>query len=236
MLLVRVVTSIVVGLILGYLIATLLENALHRYIKHCGPYGRSIWKRYPLLSFLFMRAYYSHSIVHHRLTYTHDFVTQFNSKEHKQSVDGKLYGHFGELVRREAYGLSLIGSGLFAFNVPVIPFIPIIGSFLGPWVLLGALPGLIAYSLITKYVHPYLHQRYEIAMAEAPPIIRRILATRYMKISAQNHYMHHEYLHCNYNLLLGADYLLGHYRPPSTRDYENMRRIGVVTFANRGDR
>lgn len=236
MFLVRVLVSLIMGLVLGYLIATLLESALHRYIKHWGPYGRSIWKRYPLLSLLFMRAYYSHSIVHHGLTYTHDIVTQFNNKEHKQRVDRKLCGHFGELVRQETYGLSLTGWGIFAFNIPIIPFVPIIGAFLGPWVLVGALPGLIAYSSVTKYLHPYLHQRYEIAIVEAPPIIRRILATRYMKISAQNHYMHHQYLNCNYNLLLGGDYLLGHYRPPSTKDYENMRRIGLETYPDRGER
>lgn len=219
--------QVLIGLMLGYVIASLTESSLHRLIKHAGPRGRSTWRGHPDIFRPFIRAHHSHHVVHHALTFRQDFVTQFRDDAEKELLDQQLTGSFGDLIRRERYGLTLRGSGILAFNVPILPFVPLIGFTLGPWVLLGALPGLFAYSAITIFLHPYLHRRHDQALMEAPPILRWLLKTRFVKSAARNHYLHHRYLHCNYNLLLGGDYLLGQHRAATAEDLIDMRRLGV---------
>ena len=219
--------QIAAGLVLGYLVATLTESSLHRLIKHARSRGRAVWKRYPRVFQPFIRAYYSHHVVHHALTFRQDFVTQFRDRAEQEQLDEQLTGEFGALIRREQYGLTLRGSGIVAFNLPIVPFVPLIGFALGPWVLLGALPGLCAYSAITIFLHPYLHRRHSEAVREAPGAIRWLLHTRYIRAAARNHYLHHKYIRCNYNLLLGGDYLLSQHRAATADDLEEMRRLGV---------
>jgi hypothetical protein len=219
--------QITIGLVLGYVIASLTESGLHRLIKHADSEARRSWRKHPRLFQPFIRAYYSHHIVHHALTFRKDFVTQFRSTDEKATLDRQLTGPLGDLIRRECYGLTLRGTGIIAFNVPILPFVPLIGFTLGPWFLLGALPGLFAYSAITIFIHPYLHRRYTEALNEAPPVLRWLLRTRFIKAAARNHYLHHRYLRCNYNLLLGGDYVLGQHRGATGQDLEEMRRIGV---------
>lgn len=223
----RVVVQIVAGLVLGYAVATLTESSLHRLIKHARSGGRAVWNRYPRLFQPFRRAYYSHHVVHHALTFRQDFVTQFRDEAEREELDRQLTGELGDLIRRERYGLTLRGYGILAFNIPILPFVPLIGFALGPWVLLGALPGLCAYSSITIFLHPYLHRRHGEALREAPPLLRWLLKTRFVKAAARNHYLHHRYVRCNYNLLLGGDYLLGQHRAATERDLQEMRKLGI---------
>jgi len=222
-----IIAQIIAGLGIGYLVATLTESSLHRLIKHARTGGRAVWKRYPRLFHPFLRAFYSHHVVHHVLTFRQDFITQFRNKAEKEELDKQLIGAFGELIRREQYGLTLRGYGILAFNAPILPFVPLIGFALGPWALLGALPGLCAYSSITIFLHPYLHRRHVDAIREAPPLIRLLLKTSFVKAAARNHYLHHRYLRCNYNLLLGGDYLLGQHKAATKQDILDMRRLGV---------
>jgi hypothetical protein len=220
--------EITLGLVLGYVIASLTESSLHRAIKHGRRRARTLWRRYPRVFQPFLRAYYSHHIVHHALTFRQDFVTQFRDPADKERLDRQLSGPLGDLIRREQYGLTLRGSGILAFNVPILPFLPLIGFSLGPWVLLGALPGLFAYSAITIFLHPYLHRRHDDAIREAPVVLRWLLRTRFVKAAARNHYLHHRYIRCNYNLLLGGDFLLGQHRAASAQDLADMRTLGLA--------
>lgn len=220
---------IMAGLALGYIVASLLESSLHRAIHHAGPRTRRLWAQYPLISRPFSRAYFSHAIIHHRWTFRRDFLTQFPSKEERERLDRKLCdGDPGSLIRREQYGLTLRGVGILWFNLPIFPVVPLIGFVCGPWVLLGALPGLAAYSGITILVHPYLHRPHEEAVREGPPLVRWVLQTSYVKLLRRYHYLHHRHPDCNFNLLLGGDFLLGRYRVPTTQDWDEMRRLGLV--------
>lgn len=223
----RILAQIAFGLVLGYLAGSLTESSLHRLIKHAGRRGRSFWARFPRLCEPFRRAYYSHHIVHHALTFRQDFVTQFRNEDERRALDQRLTGTFGELIRREQYGLTLRGWGIVAFNLPLLPILLLIPAVLGPWVFLGSLPGLAAYSSITIFLHPYLHQRHDDAIGAAPRVIAWLLRTRYVKAAARNHYLHHRYLNCNYNLLLGGDYLLRQHRSPSDDDLAEMKKLGV---------
>ena len=223
----HIAAQIIAGLGIGYAVASFTESTLHRLIKHARSGGRAVWNRHPRVFLPFVRAFYSHHVVHHALTFRQDYVTQFRDEAEKQELDRQLTGEFGELIRREQYGLTLRGSGILAFNAPIIPFVPLIGLTLGPWVLLGALPGLFAYSGITIFLHPYLHRRYSDSIRDAPPILRWLLRTKFIRAAARNHYLHHRYIRCNYNLLLGADYVLGQHRAATLQDIEDMRRLGL---------
>ena len=63
---------------------------------------------------------------------------------------------------------------------------------------------------------------------EAPWPIRWLFTMRYMKAVICDHYLHHRYLDCNYNLVLGGDYLLGRHRTATEADLQHMRRLGLA--------
>ncbi|MDH4303863.1 MAG: hypothetical protein OEV53_07365 [Nitrospira sp.] len=97
------------GLMLGYVMTTLLESSLHRVIYHAGPQTRRFLARYPRISGPFRRAYFFHEIVHHRWTFRKNFVTQFSSRQEQERLDQRLRGAQASLIRREQYGVTLRG-------------------------------------------------------------------------------------------------------------------------------
>jgi hypothetical protein len=50
----------------------------------------------------------------------------------------------------------------------------------------------------------------------------------YFKYLAKHHWLHHRYIDCNYNLMLGGDYLLGVWRGATDEDVGAMRSIGLL--------
>ena len=55
-----------------------------------------------------------------------------------------------------------------------------------------------------------------------------MLKTGYIQSLRQHHYLHHRYSDYNFNLLLGGDVVLGRYRVPTTQDWDEMYRLGLV--------
>lgn len=216
------------GLLLGYLLATLAESFLHRSVQHAGSRVRKFWLRHPRLFAPFLRAYYSHHTIHHARTFRHDYVTQFRDAREQQQVDRELPPAWAERIKREDYGLTLKGWGILLFLLPVAPLIPLLYFVLGAWVCLGALlPLLVVYPLMSMWIHPLLHRAHGDAAGRTSPLGRWLLKTRYMKAVVRGHYLHHRYINCNYNLLLGGDYLFGAYRRPSAADLKDMARLGL---------
>jgi hypothetical protein len=224
---VSIFLQIVVGLLLGYVVVSLLESLIHRVIYHAGLRTRRLWAQHPRISEPFRHAYFSHGIVHHRWTFRRDFVTQFTSEHERERLDQSLQGPRGLLIRREHYGMSLRGVGIVWFNLPMVPVLLLIGLVCGPWVLVGALPALAGYSCLAMFVHPYLHRPHD-AVVGASPVLRWMLTTGYIRFLRQHHYLHHRYLDCNFNLLLGGDIVLGRYRMPTVQDWDEMCRLGLV--------
>ena len=219
--------QIVVGLMLGYVVVSLLESLVHRVIYHAGPRTRRLWAQHPRISGPFRHAYFSHGIVHHRWTFRRNFVTQFTSEHERERLDQSMQGPQGLLIRREHYGMTLRGVGIVWFNLPMVPVVLLIGLLCGPWVLVGALPALAVYSCLAMFVHPYLHRPHD-AVAGASPVLRWMLKTGYIRFLRQHHYLHHRYADCNFNLLLGGDVVLGRYRVPTAQDWDEMCRLGLV--------
>ena len=118
-----------------------MESALHRLIEHAPCGFRRWWRRAPRLSEPFRWAFYAHHVIHRRRTFRRDFVTQYLSHEERRELDRRLQGSLGALIRRERYGLTLRGVGLVMFNLPILPFLPILWWGLGSWGVAGTLPG-----------------------------------------------------------------------------------------------
>ena len=65
------------------------------------------------------------------------------------------------------------------------------------------------------------------ALTTASPLMRPFLRSRYFRFLAQHHFLHHKYVHCNYNLLLGGDLVWQRQRYPSREDYREMQALGL---------
>jgi len=233
---VRILLQMLAGLMFGYAVTTLLESMLHRVIYHAGPRTRRFWVRYPMISGPFRRAYFSHGIVHHRWTFQKDFVTQFSSRQEQKRLDLRIKGPQASLIRRERYGMTVRGSGIVWYNLPILSCILLIGLGIGPWGLVGALPAVAAYSCLAMFVHPYLHRPHGEVLTGVSPVLRWVLETGYVRFLRCHHYLHHRYIDCNFNLLLGGDVVLGRSRLPTTQDCEEMRRLGLMVMDDGGTR
>jgi hypothetical protein len=224
-----IVVQVLVGLFLGYLSASLAESFLHRNILHASSRVRKYWKRHPVLFAPFLRAYYCHHVVHHGMTFKKDFVTQFRNEREKNALDARLPARWAALLRREKYGLTLRGSGVLMFLLPVIPFLPTIYFSCGLLVAAAAaVPLLILYPVMSMVFHPLLHLTHEAACSRTSRVVAMLLRTPYMRAVVQNHYLHHRYVDSNYNLLLGGDFLLGLHRPVGPEDIREMATLGVL--------
>lgn len=223
-----ILLPLLAGLILGYAVTTFLESLLHRVIYHASPRTRRLWARYPKISGPFRRAYFSHGIVHHRWTFRQDFVTQFSTRQEQERIDQRITGFQTSLIRREQYGMTLRGVGIVWFNLPILSCMLVIGLVFGPWGLIGTLPAVAAYSCLAMFVHPYLHRPEGEELSGLSPVLRWVLKTGYVRFLRRHHYLHHRYVDCNFNLLLGGDLVLGRYRLPTTEDWDEMDRIGLA--------
>lgn len=127
----------------------------------------------------------------------------------------------------EDYGATLHFRSVVLF---VLPIMPVVGPalWLLPWsASLGMLPVLAAYPLLSKVVHRYLHRPYAEALAIAPPLLRPMLRSSYARFLWRHHWLHHRHPRCNFNLLLGGDWLRGVHRRPTDEDLTAMRSTGL---------
>lgn len=228
--LVRAVT----GLVLGYLAATLAESFVHQHVQHAGPRFRRLQRRYPRLLGAFARAYYSHHVVHHHLTFRRDYARQFAGPEDQTQTDARIERHWrGYLrqIRAERYGLTLGGAwGYAMFVAPVVPAAAAIYLALGAVAAAAALvPLAVAYPLASELVHPLLHRR----LAEHPPgwagrAGRWACRRRVVRYVLMHHYVHHRDPRVNFNLLPGGDFLRGVGRRPTAAECAAMAALGVI--------
>ena len=218
------------SLVYGYVVATVGESACHEYIQH-GRDG-SLSQRWfsP-----FRTAKMSHELVHHKMTYKQDHVTQFRDAEEKANVDAYLDREhastgMNEWVRAERYGVTLTWLSLLLYMGPFLPALLIVY-----WVSrdLGALavamvPTVVAY-WHSRCVHQYMHMPYERALAECSWAMGVYLRTGLMRHIWRAHFVHHRRRTGNYNLLVGGDHLRGTYLKPSTSELRLMAQLGLPT-------
>jgi hypothetical protein len=213
------------GLSLGYLLATLAESFLHDHVHHAGKWFRSLQRRFPRALGAFRDAYRAHTEIHHR-TYR-DHVTQFASAEEKSRIDALLQDRTGRRIIAERYGETINLRSTVLFIVLILPaVVPLLDVL--PWAAsIGFSIPVAVYPMMSKFAHPYLHMRYDDALRKAPPLLRRFFRTRYMRCVWRNHWMHHRYPHSNFNLVLGGDWLRGVHRRATEADLERMQAAGM---------
>ena len=221
-------TQIIFGLSLGYLIATWAESFFHQHIGHASPHLRRFWERHPRIGTPFVSAFYCHHIVHHALTFRKDFVTQFESDMERQKLNERLPKAWKKSIIADDYGVTLRGAAKFLFVAPITPFVPVIFFLFGPWVTLSAaIPMFIVYPMMSKWIHPLIHKAEMNLLHTCTPLERWIMNTRYMKAVVRDHFLHHDHVTCNYNLLRGGDYLRFVHRDATAEERAEMRAIGL---------
>jgi hypothetical protein len=214
-----IIAKLIAGFFIGYGIGSMAEAMIHRYVLHAPRSLVRYWKKhYTFLGFLY-REYLIHRI-HHQ-------VTQVGAG---QKIAELLFGmgeKFALHVIKTKYGLLAQRRGLFYYLIimSVLFCLPMF-LFVDGWVTLGAIPcSCFLPFFMSRYLHPISHNGDE--DARRPVLFRYLLRTKYIREVIRYHFIHHAHGSCNYNLILGADYLLGWRKKASAADYQQMEKIGI---------
>ena len=220
----------VVGLAIGYVIASFIESMLHEYVSDApAPWVRK-WRRYPRLFRVPLNTYFSHHIIHHYQTFRRNHIMQFDSPEQRARLDQALLarGRHGRIIMGGDYAVRLHAEGGFVFALPALLSALLLSFFLPPTIAIGSGLALMLPPVLSYWVHPYLHRSFDDGQKNAPAFIALLLRTKYMKAVYRNHFMHHRYGGTsNYNLVLGADMFRNRVRSPSPGDVRAMVEIGM---------
>jgi hypothetical protein len=214
-------TFLFLGLLFGFLSATVTESLGHRFTGHPGPRQRRLYLKYPRLFHIFLKPYYQHLVIHHHRTFKGNFFDQFRDELEKKELDTwisrKFSKQFSELIWVERYNLTLKGiSGTLPFAIPFTAGPLLIGMVFGWTAFFASLLTAFIPVWMSKFIHPLVHLPEETHLAH--PLIQWLMKTSYMKMVFKNHYLHHQQLETNFNLLLGGDYIVGHHRAPTIEE------------------
>jgi hypothetical protein len=221
--------QIIFGLTTGYLSATLSESTFHRLIGHASPSHQRAWRRIPDRFSPFVLSHFRHGIIHHHLTFKSNFVTKFADCQEKDRVTALALrkGDTDIAADHCDFGLTIGWRGFFYFNLLTLPFLPVIFLLMGPFCALGYALMLVVTPSLSRWIHPYLHQDLRKTGDNAPSALRFLFESGYFRSVRRHHYLHHKYLDCNFNLLLGGDWILGVHRCPTPSDLDEMNNIGI---------
>jgi len=195
-------------IITAYLIATLWEHYFHRDILHASTERLKKWKN---SNFWFYRrlyhGYYSHHVVHHKHTFKSQYTQQFDSPEQKARLDTYLINKFGETNDEQDYGLTINTFNAYSmFMLPWIVLLPVLILTLERYEFVLVTVIMMLPMLLSKYIHPKLHDEIK---------DNSFFNNPYIKLIYKTHYIHHQDDTQNFNLLWGGDWLRGSYTAPS---------------------
>lgn len=216
------------GLIIGYGVLCISESASHNHFLHGSRKIRDFWPKLGTLGDYILNSWYSHHVVHHYRTFKINHVTQFTS----EAEETKLREHLGTMGKTQialnSYGLR-VGKPKewFKYLLPHLPHYLLMCFIGGGWFTLGAFFPLFFYGWLAHFVHPYMHLSYNTVLNTASPAMKVFLRSPYFKFLAQHHYLHHRYLNCNFNLLLGGDLIWRCQRFASPEDKLEMQKLGL---------
>jgi hypothetical protein len=224
-----------------YLQSSLWESLFHEYVLDVRPWSRvgkheaSRWLR----SWWFCA--FEHGNVHHYLTYVHNYTQRFRSHQDEQKLATILSRRLSpkELRSMQAcqYGASITWFGARYFMLPV--YLNLMWIFAADGVantlavILADLIFGIPFVLFSKFVHPFLHLRYDDLRTPTSWLMRAFLCSSYGLAMRVLHFVHHRVPTRNYSLQIGADILRGRWLPPTEMDWENMLRIGLIAPEHR---
>jgi hypothetical protein len=224
-----ILAKLLLGLVLGYLIATLAESFIHHRVLHASVRTRAFWARHPFFGKYFLNAFYGHHTIHHARTYRQNFVTQFVSQEEEDRLYAAMPAHLRDMIKNDEYGRTIKGFGVVMFVMPIMPILPALYFICGPWITAGAMvPMFVIYPMMSKWIHRMIHQSDEGVWHKFSPLEIAIMKTRYMRKVILEHFLHHKYVLCNFNLLRGGDFLRRVHRNPSEKDLQELRSLGIL--------
>ncbi len=223
-----ILIQILSGVLIGYAVLCVSESASHHHFLHAGPRIRKFWQRMGAIGSYVHNSWYSHHVVHHYRTFCLNHVTQFRSPEEEIALREDLTLRGKRQIALNSYGLR-VGSfkEFIKYVYPHVPHYALLCFWGGPWFSLGALLPVLFYQWLAHFAHPYLHMNYAQALKSASPWMLPFLRSRYFRFLAQHHFLHHKYVHCNFNLLLGGDLIWRKQRLPSPEDYIEMQALGM---------
>jgi hypothetical protein len=224
-----ILALIISGLVCGHFTISVCESFFHRTIQHASHGLRHWYEKAGWLGEALLDAWYSHHVVHHFLTFRANHITQFGSDEEWSRLNSCLKTKRVNDIIECRYGV-ILGSQPKSYAKYMAPTLPIFVSLCclgGGWFTIGACIPFCIWLLLAQFVHPYLHMRYDSVIKRGPIVIRVLARTAYFKYLARHHWLHHRYTNCNYNLLLGGDYVLGVHRSATAQDIDERHSIGL---------
>lgn len=191
----------------AYLVASLWEASFHRFVLHASASTRRRWRHLGSLGALLRLACFFHHDIHHRRTFNRSLVVQFDAPQQKAKIDALLKGPIGMRARSDRYGLTVTGPfELLAFTgIPLSINIGLAAAACPGMLWAGAAIAFAPY-LLSRYLHPLLHLPPQ--SARGTPLAPGWLMSAFRFIQ-RYHLTHHRLHDRNFNLLLGADFLLG---------------------------
>ena len=224
-----VAAEVLSGLFCGYLTISVCESFFHRTIQHASPALRFLYGKWGLAGESLTHAWYSHHVVHHFLTFRKNHVTQFSNEEERARLDLHLNARRFGYITECRYGLIVGDRPKYyaMYMAPTVPIFILLCCIGGSWFTIGACLPLCVWPMLAQFVHRYLHMRYRDVIDRGPFVIRVLAKTAYFRYLARHHWLHHRYTNCNYNLLLGGDYVLGVWRNANDEDLDEIRSIGL---------
>jgi hypothetical protein len=222
--------------LLFHIQASFWESLFHEYVLDLTPARRIQRFRTRAIWTGLWRAHVDHAVLHHHMTFRHSYIEMFRHPEEEVRLRGILERQYplkdARTFTRSQYGASFTWKGLLLFGAPLGL------NFLWLFVLPTptAVAGCVAanllfstpYLIFSKWVHPYMHMRFDLAMHAAPPLLRLILGSTYGVAIRVSHYVHHQDPRTNYNLQYLADLVRGRWRRPRATEWDQMIALGLI--------
>jgi len=239
--------TVLVGLSLGYVFASITEFVIHRYVAHAVNQKKEAFSTYGKIGHYMTLLYTEHSVHHGSVTrhYTEIFAPEDIDKTRdydkrdarKKQVEEWVLKQGGEpllkSVQKSLYGLT--SSNLLRTHLFFVPG-AIILTFLSHLAVqaIGLQPGLVfdASVLLLSLVwvanstlyHVYLHMPREAGLKKANPLLRWYLKTRLSNFIARSHRTHHTMRgRVNQNLTPFTDYFVA-WSPINIADLVDLRK------------
>ena len=230
--------DILIGGVVGLLIATIGESALHQAGGHPGKKMR-VWTAAQSghVRRRFRQAMVGHLYAHHT-TYRKHYGVQFDSPEHQAKLDAKLDAIKAkdpaidiELIKKEQYGLTVNKwkvPGFAQSYLVAATALLLLGAALGLEISAALVIALYGTAILppfaSKYLHPQLHKARSKALGEASPPMRWLLKTRMIELIDKLHFGHHRGHEGNFNLVTPfGDRLRHRLRLPTVKHLLAMR-------------
>jgi hypothetical protein len=223
--------NFVAGLVLAHMAASYSESFFHDRMLHATPDMLELAKKLGPVGDAIIASHFSHKKVHHDMTFNPDYTKQFKSEEDKETLRALLLELGKQEIIDEQFGASMSWKDFVKFVATIAPAIAVVGVTMGPVALAGAGVSAVAFPLMSKTVHPYLHKTEE-ELVLAPPFIKWFISTPIGKHISRQHYVHHIRNggdSVNFNLFgWFGDWVRGRYDLPLADETASLRKAGVV--------